>query len=72
MTDERNTNELRELLGAYALDALDPDERARVDALPAHRPGGRAPSCTSSSTPAAWLGHASLRPPASAWDAIAG
>jgi hypothetical protein len=66
--DDRD--DVRELLGAYALDALDPDERARVDELLLTDPSARA-ELHELEQGAAWLGHASLRPPERAWDAIA-
>ena len=70
MTPERDAEELRELLGAYALDALDPDERAQVDELLLTDASARA-ELHELEHAAAWLGHASLRPPESAWRAIA-
>ena len=70
MTPERSTNEMRELLGAYALNALDPEERAQVDAFLLSDPEARA-ELHELEHAAAWLGHASLRPPAVAWNAIA-
>jgi hypothetical protein len=70
MNPEPTPEELRELLGAYALDALDPKERAQVDALLLADPSARA-ELHELEHAAAWLGHASLRPPTSAWDAIA-
>ena len=70
LTPEPTADELRELLGAYALDALDPDERAQVDALLLEDPSARA-ELHELQHAAAWLGHASLRPPESAWAAIA-
>jgi anti-sigma-K factor RskA len=60
----------RELLGAYALDALEAEERAQVDELLLADPSARA-ELHELEQGAAWLGHASLRPPARAWDAIA-
>jgi anti-sigma-K factor RskA len=66
--DDRN--DTRELLGAYALDALDADERAQVDELLLTDPSARA-ELHELEQGAAWLGHASLRPPERAWDAIA-
>jgi anti-sigma-K factor RskA len=66
--DDRD--DVRELLGAYALDALDADERARVDELLLADPSARA-ELHELEQGAAWLGHASLRPPEHAWDAIA-
>jgi anti-sigma-K factor RskA len=70
LTPEPSADELRELLGAYALDALDPDERAQVDALLLEDASARA-ELHELQHAAAWLGHASLRPPESAWTAIA-
>lgn len=70
MTPERSADEMRDLLGAYALNALDPDERAQVDAFLLTDPVARA-ELHELEHAAAWLGHASLRPPAGAWDAIA-
>jgi anti-sigma-K factor RskA len=69
-TPEPTADELRELLGAYALDALDPEERAQVDALLLEDASARA-ELHELQHAAAWLGHASLRPPESAWAAIA-
>ncbi len=68
-TPEQTPDEVRELLGAYALGALDPDERAQVDALLLADATARA-ELHELEQAAAWLGHASLRPPTSAWDAI--
>lgn len=62
--------ELRELLGAYALNAIDADERAQVDALLLTDADARA-ELHELEHAAAWLGHASLRPRAAAWDEIA-
>ena len=70
MTFEQTPDEVRELLGAYALGALDPEERAQVDALLLSDATARA-ELHELEQAAAWLGHASLRPPTSAWDAIA-
>jgi len=70
MTPERTPEELRELLGAYALDALEPDERKQVDELLLADASARA-ELHELEQAAAWLGHASLRPPESVWDAIA-
>jgi anti-sigma factor RsiW len=69
MTASRAGDDVRELLGAYALDALDADERAQVDELLLADPSARA-ELHELEQGAAWLGHASLRPPASAWDVI--
>lgn len=70
MTPDRSTDDMRDLLGAYALNALDPDERAQVDAFLLSDPDARA-ELHELEHAAAWLGHASLRPPAVAWNAIA-
>ena len=70
MTPDRSTDEMRDLLGAYALNALDPEERAEVDAFLLSDPEARA-ELHELEHAAAWLGHASLRPPAVAWNAIA-
>ena len=70
MTPDPTPDDVRELLGAYALDALDPDERAQVDALLLTDASARA-ELHELEHAAAWLGHASLRPPVGAWDAIA-
>lgn len=69
MTNEPNRDDVRELLGAYALDALDLDERAQVDELLLIDASARA-ELHELQQGAAWLGHASLRPPTGAWDAI--
>jgi Anti-sigma-K factor rskA len=70
VTGEPTPQEVRELLGAYALNAIDPDERAQVDELLLSDASARA-ELHELEHAAAWLGHASLRPPAGAWDAIA-
>jgi anti-sigma-K factor RskA len=73
MTPEQtpeDRQDLRELLGAYALEALDPEERAQVDALLLTDASARA-ELHELQHAAAWLGHASLRPPESVWDSIA-
>jgi hypothetical protein len=70
VTGDAGRDELRELLGAYALNALEPDERAQVDALLLTDAGARA-ELHELEHAAAWLGHASLRPSSGAWDAIA-
>jgi anti-sigma-K factor RskA len=68
-TPEQTPDEVRDLLGAYALGALDPEERAQVDALLLSDATART-ELHELEQAAAWLGHASLRPPTSAWDAI--
>jgi anti-sigma-K factor RskA len=70
MTVDHGHDDARDLLGAYALNALDADERAAVDALLLRDAGARA-ELHELEHAAAWLGHAGLRPRAEAWDAIA-
>jgi hypothetical protein len=70
VTGDASRDDLRELLGAYALNALEPDERAQVDELLLADAGARA-ELHELEHAAAWLGHASLRPSSGAWDAIA-
>src|SRR3954467_9375290 len=69
MTAPHDHDDGRELLGAYALNALDADERAWVDELLLTDPSARA-ELHGPEEGAGGLGHASLRPPTSAWDAI--
>jgi anti-sigma-K factor RskA len=69
MTVDHGHDDARDLLGAYALNALDADERAAVDALLLRDAGARA-ELHELEHAAAWLGHAGLRPRAEAWDAI--
>lgn len=64
-------DELRELLGAYALDAVDPDEGAAVDAHVAHCAACRA-ELHDLSEAAALLGTTHAEPPPEIWDRIAG
>jgi anti-sigma-K factor RskA len=61
--------DLRELLGAYALDALEPDERARVDALLLRDQDARA-EVHALQLAAAWLARSDLRPSERAWQRI--
>src|SRR5262249_32765227 len=63
-------SERRELLGAYALDALDPDERAQVDELLLHDADARA-ELHALQLGASWLSESALRPPAHVWEGIA-
>jgi anti-sigma-K factor RskA len=70
MTSPPSHEELRELLGAYALGALDADEREEVDALLLTDADARA-ELHELEHATAWLGHASLRPSTRAWDVIA-
>jgi anti-sigma-K factor RskA len=62
--------ELQELLGAYALDALDPDEAARLEAHLAGCPSCQAEVATHQET-AAKLGNAGGETPPQLWDRIA-
>ena len=69
-TDEpQDPDELRELLGAFALGALDEDERARVEDHVLHDADARA-ELHSLEHAVAWLGHASPRPSEASWDAV--
>jgi anti-sigma-K factor RskA len=69
MTEPRDSNELRELLGAYALGALDAEEHARVEDYVLHDADARA-ELHQLEHAVAWLGHASARPSAAAWDTV--
>lgn len=66
---ELNPQELRELLGAYALDAVDDDERAQVEALLLTDADARA-ELHRLEHAVAWLGHASPRPSPGVFDAV--
>jgi anti-sigma-K factor RskA len=70
MSDTPTPEELRKLLGAFALDAVDDDERAQVEELVLHDPDARA-ELHRLQHAVAWLGHASPRPSPAAWDAVA-
>jgi anti-sigma-K factor RskA len=61
--------DLRELLGAYALDALEPDERARVDALLLRDQDARA-ELHALQLAAAWLARSDLQPSEQVWQRI--
>ena len=61
--------ELRELLGAYALGALGADEKTQVEAALLDDPDARE-ELHRLEHAAAWLGHATPRPPAQAWEAV--
>ena len=63
-------NERRELLGAYALDALEPDEREQIDELLLHDADARA-ELHALQLGASWLSESALRPPEHVWDGIA-
>lgn len=62
--------ELQELLGAYALDALEPDEAARLEAHLAECPSCQAEAAAHRET-AAKLGNAVGETPPQLWDRIA-
>ena len=68
--DERLTpEELRELLGAFALDAVDPEERAQVEEFVLDDRDARV-ELHQLEHAVAWLGHASPRPSDAAWNAV--
>jgi anti-sigma-K factor RskA len=67
--DRRDPDELRDLLGAYALGALDDEERARVEDYVLHDADARA-ELHKLEHAVAWMGHASPRPSEAAWDAV--
>jgi anti-sigma-K factor RskA len=69
MSEIPDPQELRDLLGAYALGAVDDDERARVEALVLHDLDARA-ELHQLEHAVAWLGHASPRPREASWDAV--
>ena len=64
-------DEVSELLGAYALDAVDPDEAAAVELHLRDCPRCRAEVAEHRET-AAFLAHAGADAPADVWDRIAG
>jgi Anti-sigma-K factor rskA. len=68
--DERLTpDELRGLLGAFALGAVDPDEHEQVEEFVLDDREARA-ELHQLEHAVAWLGHASPRPSAQSWDAL--
>ncbi|MDQ1510068.1 MAG: hypothetical protein QOG50_1912 [Actinomycetota bacterium] len=72
--DPGAADELDSLLGAYALDALDPDDRARIDAYLARDAGARAEVDELRETAAALalMPASSLDAPPELWERIAG
>jgi anti-sigma-K factor RskA len=68
---DRRDGELDELLGAYALDAVDGDERARIEAYLAADPQARDEVARHREV-AALLAIGTERPPDGLWDRIAG
>jgi len=69
MTDHLTPAELRELLGAFALGAVDDDERALVEELVLHDTDARA-ELHQLEHAVAWLGHASPRASEASWQAV--
>ena len=68
--DERLTpDELRELLGAFALGAVGPGEREQVEAFVLDDRDARS-ELHQLEHAVAWLGHASPRPSEASWDAV--
>ena len=68
--DERLTpDELRELLGAFALGAVEPGEREQVEAFVLDDRDARS-ELHQLEHAVAWLGHASPRPSEASWDAV--
>ncbi len=68
--DERLTpDELRELLGAFALGAVAPGEREQVEAYVLDDQDART-ELHQLEHAVAWLGHASPRPSEASWDAV--
>ncbi|MEP6624440.1 MAG: anti-sigma factor [Acidimicrobiia bacterium] len=68
--DERlNPEELRELLGVFALGAVDDDEREQVEAFVLEDLDARA-ELHQLEHAVAWINHASPRPSAASWDAL--
>lgn len=70
MNDRRSHSDLQELLGAYALDAVDPDEAAEVDDHLRECPRCRAEVAEHRET-AALLVEARIEPPPALWDRLA-
>ncbi len=64
------SDDLRELLGAYALDALDADERAAVEAHVLRDQEARA-ELHALQLGAAWLEQSAERPSSKVWEAVA-
>ncbi len=68
--DKRLTpDELRELLGAFALGAMEPDEREQVEEFILDDQDART-ELHQLEHAVAWLGHASPRPSEASWDAV--
>jgi len=69
MEQDRDPQELRDLLGAYALGALDDDEHAQVEDYVLHDADARS-ELHQLEHAVAWLGHASPRPSEASWRAV--
>ena len=69
MARELSTRELDELLGAYALDAVDEDEREQVEAYLARTPAARSLVAEYRET-AALLAHSDTEAPPGLWERI--
>ena len=69
MDEHLTPDELHELLGAFALGALDDDERAQVEDYVLHDADARA-ELHQLEHAVAWLGHASPRPSEASWEAV--
>ncbi len=70
MNENSSHQDVRELLGAYALGAVGADERATVEQMLLEDADARN-ELHGLEHAVAWLAHASPRPSAAAWDAIA-
>ena len=70
MTGDLDPRELRELLGAYALGALDDDERAQVEQFLLDDPEARS-ELHALQLGAAWLARGEAPPPAHVWSRVA-
>jgi anti-sigma-K factor RskA len=71
MTDEHHRDDLRDLLAAYTLDAVDDDERTRIDELIADDPAARAEVARYEDAIAALAADdVAVVPPAGAWAGI--
>jgi len=69
MEQDRDPQELRELLGAYALGAVDDEEHAQVEDYVLHDTDARS-ELHQLEHAVAWLGHASPRPSEASWQAV--
>ena len=67
--EPQDPDELRDLLGAFALGALDDEEHDQVEEYVLHDPDARA-ELHKLEHAVAWLGHASPRPSEGSWEAV--